>query len=84
MRHTRSPRCACAASGHADAPPNRISSCVPAGRGGPRGPVRCGGSECLAIGHKLLPPMQRHISRCSREVETGNAPDPLQIGGAFF
>jgi hypothetical protein len=38
----------------------------------------------LAIGHKLLPPMQRHISRCSREVETGNAPDPLQENRVAF
>src|SRR5882757_5308768 len=43
-----------------------------------RGPVLHGGLEGLAIADKLLPPVRRYISRCSAEVETGNASDPLQ------
>jgi hypothetical protein len=46
---------------------------VPAQQSDALGPVRRGGDECLAIGHKLLPPVQRYIERCSGEVETGNA-----------
>jgi hypothetical protein len=57
---------------------------VPAGRGGARGPVRRAGHESLAIADKLLPPVRRYISRCSAEVETGNAPDTLQENRVAF
>src|SRR5436190_6836577 len=57
---------------------------VPAGRGGARGPVLHGGHEGLAIADKLLPLVRRYISRCSAEVETGNASDPLQENRVAF
>src|SRR5712671_4038245 len=32
----------------------------------------------MKVSQSLLPLVRRYISRCSAEVETGNAPDPLQ------
>jgi hypothetical protein len=51
---------------------------VPAQLGGARGPVIGRGHECLTVGHELLPPVERHIARCSGLIEAGNSPDPLQ------